>query len=412
MTHPKFEKSSALVTMSIILMVSLRLRLRLTLFLIFLAVFPCCCCYSFTLLPGMQHVDTSMQTMLQKRIRRLRCQHQRPRRQEVRVATLRHQTAQDNFDFSSTRAWETFYQKQDQQLAQNAVESTIMTEWHSSIPLQTLVDLIPSSSATDDVNIKTKTGKKEKKKEKLLMVGCGTSQLPTLIQSQRPNDVEMTLLDSSPTCIDRLRQRYGRHDDNNENNNIRYICGDATRLSSEVFHHSKNDDELYDYILDKGLMDALLCSEGWNTPVARLIHEASRVLRAQVRTSPSSSSSSPSTSSSSGLYILISYPLPASTREFLVEQGSQVGLEWEFDHEPAITASSSSSSSSEQSSGCKSMYDKGRVSISIARKVGEVWSAYVVVVIDSSLHGDTKSLGFNHNRSTSEDQKPCHRFCF
>jgi DNA-directed RNA polymerase subunit M/transcription elongation factor TFIIS len=127
--------------------------------------------------------------------------------------------AHADFDFSSTRAWEMFYQQHYQDENEN--------EWHSSISIsmQTLVDLIPKNN--DNSDDEEKKGVKKKKK-KLLMIGCGTSQLPTWIQMQRSADIEMTLLDSSPTCIEQLKKRYG----SNNNNNVKYICGDATRLSN------------------------------------------------------------------------------------------------------------------------------------------------------------------------------------
>jgi SAM-dependent methyltransferase len=282
----------------------------------------------------------------------------------------------NDFDFSSTRAWETFYQQQqankrskndhdDDDDDAKAAATTI--EWHSSISMQTLVDLIPKSGNDSNGEDNEKSKKTKRKKKRLLMIGCGTSMLPTYIQSQRPaSDLVITLLDSSPTCIQQLQQRYG--------DSMHYICGDATRLSN--FHrrqrrptHEYDDDQdmalvplYYDYIYDKGLLDALLCNEGWNTAVARLVHEASRVLK-----SPSSStSSSTNGDDGGGLYILVSYPLPTSTREFLMQQGDLVGLQWQFDIESSIQNNNSSNSSCNTSS---SKAAPPRVSISMAQKV-------------------------------------------
>jgi hypothetical protein len=73
-----------------------------------------------------------------------------------------------------------------------------------------------------------------------------------------------------------------------------YVCGGATKLSS-VLPPSK----LYDVIIDKGLMDAIFCGEGWNGPIESLVRrESGKVL------------------CPGGLYLLASYRLPTSTKEF------------------------------------------------------------------------------------------------
>jgi hypothetical protein len=211
-------------------------------------------------------------------------------------------------------------------------------------------------------------------------------------------NVAITEVDS---IIEVLKQRYNNGNDNssssNNNNKIRFICCDATRLSTvcrvmpdettgtDDSDNSCDDEKAqeqqykravqYDYIYDKGLMDALFCNEGWETGVSRLIHEASRVL-----VSPSTATSTTSDTSSSsnggggdadagagGMYILVSYPLPTSTRNFLMEQGDKVGLKWQFDTDVLspirddnnLTNSTSTSSAA-------------RVSISMARKVATV----------------------------------------
>lgn len=71
---------------------------------------------------------------------------------------------------------------------------------------------------------------------------------------------------------------------------------------------NKNVTKTIDCIFDKGLLDALLCSEGWNGLVERLFGEVSALL------------------ATGGSYILVSYQLPSSTKEFL----SKLGMRWEF----------------------------------------------------------------------------------
>ena len=57
--------------------------------------------------------------------------------------------------------------------------------------------------------------------------------------------------------------------------------------------------------------------------MARLIHEASRVLLAPTLSSHEEDGTS---SNRGGLYILVSHQLPTSTRELLVEQGDLGGI--------------------------------------------------------------------------------------
>ena len=70
----------------------------------------------------------------------------------------------------------------------------------------------------------------------------------------------------------------------------------------------------FDIIIDKGLTDAILCGEGWDGPLEKVLYESAKIL-----------------SMGTGRYLLISYQLPSSTKEFLVNVGKDVGLEWEFD---------------------------------------------------------------------------------
>jgi hypothetical protein len=179
------------------------------------------------------------------------------------------------FDFSSANGWEQFY-------SQSGVDNqkSSVLEWHSSVPLEVLADFVPLGGSN------------------CLMVGCGTSDLPSVVNEKRRANI--TLMDSSQTCIKQLSERYG--------DTMSYVCGDATRLSSVV-----PPSKLYDVIIDKGLMDAIFCGEGWNGPIESLVKESSKVL------------------CSGGFYLLVSYRLPTSTKEFLTEVGSEVGLDWEFD---------------------------------------------------------------------------------
>lgn len=186
-----------------------------------------------------------------------------------------------SFDFSSPSEWDTFYQ-QEKESNEDAIE------WHSSIPLEKIASFVPEGS-------------------KCLVPGCGNSKLPQVILSQVP-DVSITLLDSSQTCINQLKEEYG-------SSIADYHCGDATKLSDLFpFPTAQNNQDKFDIIIDKGLSDAILCGEGWNGPLERLCKEASAILKDET-----------------GQYLLISYRLPKSTQAFLQEVGQEVGLEWQFE---------------------------------------------------------------------------------
>lgn len=169
-------------------------------------------------------------------------------------------------------------------------------EWHSSIPLDVLATYCRDCDWDRPIHNVDEAFR-------VLMIGCGTSRLPEAVLERGPA-TSITLLDSSATCIEELTQRYKRLE------SVSCICGDAVKLTNTLSLSQK-----YQVIVDKGLLDALLCGEGWNGPVATLLDEACKVL------------------SSNGVYLLVSYRLPVSTKEFMTNIGRQIGLTWEFDCE-------------------------------------------------------------------------------
>jgi hypothetical protein len=238
-----------------------------------------------------------------------------------------------SFDFSSRLGWEEFYRNQ---VADRAAftsleassvdeddDSVAELEWHSSIPLETVASYcIPTANATTDDCIE------------VLVIGCGTSRLPEAILrptaswSASRNTVRLTLLDSSPTCLRLLEARYQHFIQAGQ---IRLVCGDAVSLSATLQNAQLSspeqecedngsptgDNHPFDVIVDKGLMDALLCSEGWDGPVDTLVEQVSLVLRNSSR-------------STTATWVLVSYALAPSTKDFLVLRGARVGLAWEF----------------------------------------------------------------------------------
>lgn len=186
-----------------------------------------------------------------------------------------------SFDFSAPSEWETFYQESPGEVL----------EWHSSIPLERIASYIVPPADNGG-----------QRRPKVLLVGCGNSRLPATLLSSC-NTPRIVLLDTSQTCLDQLEQLYGL--------SVEYRCGNAVQLDS-LFPNK--DDRNFDIVVDKGLSDALFCSEGWNGPVQDLYESASKVLRPN-----------------GGRYLLVSYKLPSSTKEFLREIGDTVSLEWQFD---------------------------------------------------------------------------------
>jgi len=184
-----------------------------------------------------------------------------------------------DFDFSSPRGWDEYYRQDD---------SNEILEWHSSVPFSVQVALVPRGSSC-------------------LVVGSGNSEFPRVLHDAHQGETLVTCLDSSSACLDQLRELHG-----DACPNMAYICGDAVQLS-ETLQQGETLPQQYNVIFDKGLTDAILCGEGWDGPLRRLLTEASSVL------------------TNTGTYVLICYRLSDSRKEFLQEVGDEVGLSWSFD---------------------------------------------------------------------------------
>jgi hypothetical protein len=94
---------------------------------------------------------------------------------------------------------------------------------------------------------------------------------------------------------------------------VEYVCGDATKLSNYFIQPEVGEQCVFDIIVDKGLSDAILCSEGFDGPLRNLMEESAKVLKR------------------GGQYLLVSYAIPTSTQDFIRELGRKHDLEWEFD---------------------------------------------------------------------------------
>merc|ERR1740139_789681 len=186
----------------------------------------------------------------------------------------------NTFDFSSTSGWDTFYQGQEQDVV----------EWHESIDFRSIAKLVPKHCDC-------------------LVIGCGNSALPRALYDMHEGELQLTCFDSSSACLDQLRLHNSR-----DCPRMFFVCGDATQLSETIQREkTRNVPSRYNVIVDKGLTDAILCGEGWNGPLENILREASQILAPD------------------GHYLLVSYKLPSSTKEFLMETGRKFGLSWAFD---------------------------------------------------------------------------------
>ncbi len=83
-----------------------------------------------------------------------------------------------------------------------------------------------------------------------------------------------------------------------------FVVGDATKLKESLKNHGKEEE--YDVVVDKGLLDALLCGEGFDRDVDRLVRGIREVL----------------TKEWWGMHVLICFRLSRSLKESLVELGT------------------------------------------------------------------------------------------
>ncbi|CAB9508293.1 Thiopurine S-methyltransferase (TPMT) [Seminavis robusta] len=172
---------------------------------------------------------------------------------------------------------------------QPAKDKPFVFEWHDSIPLDELALLIPSNS-------------------RCLMVGCGNSNLPRIVLDRNDN-IHVTLLDNSPICIEQLKAQYRQSD------HVACVCASATDMSSS----QSLVDSSFDSIVDKGLTDAFMCGEGWETSVQALLRESSQIVK------------TPAT------YLLVSYKMTPAVQTIFQNLSDQVSgdamqqWEWDFD---------------------------------------------------------------------------------
>jgi SAM-dependent methyltransferase len=194
-----------------------------------------------------------------------------------------------SFDFSSQDGWDRFY----------TIHQENSFEWHSSIPHSFILDEIDRGS-------------------NVLLVGTGNSHLPRILYDHHEHSTQVICMDYSNPCIETLKELHEK-----DCPQMKFLCGDVMHLTmlmkDHFLDHSIIDDDLrtdckyLEYVIDKGLMDALMCNEGFCFTLEKYIRQIASVLK------------------KNGKLILISYKLIPSTREFLETQGDKFGMKWEFD---------------------------------------------------------------------------------
>ena len=169
-----------------------------------------------------------------------------------------------DFDFSSKQGWDDFYEDKESK----------SYEWHASVPHSSISSIVSPMKSDDQ----------------LLVLGCGTSSLSAdLYDTLKPR--KLTSLDYSLACITEMNNRY----EDADRENLHFIQGDAKSLN-EHFHLNQ-----FTSIVDKGLIDAIMTSDDWDSSIAKILKGASSFL------------------APGGSYVLVSYNLSKSTKKYLNE---------------------------------------------------------------------------------------------
>jgi hypothetical protein len=101
--------------------------------------------------------------------------------------------------------------------------------------------------------------------------------------------------------------------------NMNFVVGDATNLQNVIWEDDSDDDDVtitarqpkqFDIIIDKGLLDALMCGEGFD--ISNLMDGINEVL----------------TPYEWGMHVLICFELSKASKQYLDDMS---GLDWHFD---------------------------------------------------------------------------------
>jgi len=208
------------------------------------------------------------------------------------------------FDFSSKLGWDSFYEDGIQATTDgdddhlDTTTEQLEYEWHPHISHSIIVDCIKPTIEVASEHYQSTL--QNKRMPSILLVGCGNSALPRILHDAFGDTaVEVTCLDYSPICIDMIRTMYQESCPN-----MRFVVGDATKLQDvhwDVDTTEQSKDKHFDVIIDKGLLDALMCGDGFD--MEQLMHGTNHIL----------------TNQDWGLYVLICFELSNASKQSLVE---------------------------------------------------------------------------------------------
>ena len=213
------------------------------------------------------------------------------------------------FDFASKQGWNDFYQQRDQEQPPSSSSANVSSstrtldsnnprnnsdpffefEWHSSIDHSSILSSIGKGS-------------------NVLFVGTGNSNLPRTLHDAHEGDTKITCVDYSQPCIDMMQDMHGASAPT-----MHFLCGDARDLVGLVGGPSSTP---YDVIVDKGLMDAMVCGEGWDWDLERYFKGVKTLLQDKT-----------------GNIILISFKLTNAMKSYLEDIGERYGIIWNLDIE-------------------------------------------------------------------------------
>jgi hypothetical protein len=256
------------------------------------------------------------------------------------------QRQQQPFDFSSKFGWDHFYKMELGQFPIASVQPNDKTtkllvddhdddntssleysyEWHPHIPHSAIVKAItPSVLAASQYYSQSVDSSLSSQNQKLqlpsiLVVGCGNSALPRILHDAFGDiPVSVTCLDYSTICMDMIRSMYERACPN-----MNFVVGDATNLQNVIWENGLDADDdaddtktkqqqsnkkQFDIIIDKGLLDALMCGEGFD--IGKQMDGINEVL----------------TTYEWGMHVLICFELSSASKQCLEDIP---GLDWNF----------------------------------------------------------------------------------
>ena len=229
--------------------------------------------------------------------------------QEDSSSSESHQWNHKPFDFSSRIGWDKFYRDGNQSSDEQSLDE-LEYEWHAHIPHSVIVDALSPTIDAASAFLQNSNTADTNKLPSILLIGTGNSALPRVLHDAFDTPVKVTCLDYSPVCVEMIKAMYSEICPNMD-----FVLGDATRLKQAV------NDSKYDVIVDKGLLDALMCGEGFDSDLEKLMDGIDAVL----------------TRREWGISILICFQLSTSSKQSLVELASSgkdnasTALFWDFD---------------------------------------------------------------------------------